>query len=65
MLPPIKLLTFATTLALFTVAPPASDKLVLVAGGGTGGDRSAAIQARLETPFGVISIWAVTSISSK
>src|SRR5262249_47260354 len=53
MLPPIKLLTFATTLVLFTVARPASDKLVLVAASGTGGDGSSATQARLEAPVGV------------
>src|SRR5438552_3079554 len=34
-------------------ASAAGDKAVLVAGGGNGGDGSSALQAKLESPFGV------------
>ena len=53
MLPPIKLLTFGTALAFSVIVLPAPDKLVLVAGGGAGGDGSPATKAKLEAPFAV------------
>ena len=40
-------------MALASPGPLRADKVVLVAGGGTGADGSAATQARLNTPFGV------------
>src|SRR5262245_20129866 len=53
MLPLARRLTLVLVLCL-TVAPAArADKLVVVAGGGEGGDGAPATQARLVTPFGV------------
>jgi sugar lactone lactonase YvrE len=44
---------FALTILLGLIPQVRADKLVLVAGGGTGGDGSPAAKARLLTPFGV------------
>ncbi len=43
----------ASGIALFLTAPAQADKLVLVAGGGKGGDGVPATQARLIEPFGI------------
>jgi len=47
------LVTPAAFLALLLVGPVHADKLVLVAGGGTGDDGVAATKARLVEPFGI------------
>ena len=43
----------AVFLALFLISPARADKLVLVAGGGTGVEKVPATQAKLNQPFGV------------
>ncbi len=43
----------AGLLALLVGSAARADRVVLVAGGGTGGDGSAAVDARLQSPFGV------------
>src|SRR4051812_20132874 len=47
------LLTLAFTSVLIDDDPSRSGRLVLVAGGGTGGDGAPADRAKLDSPFGV------------